>query len=83
MCHSPVDPGEQHVCTSWQSFFSKGNTAVGLSSFIAEAGKIYYFRVRATSQGDNAFLLDMEPVNNDQGSYMVLKTKISDWHARK
>jgi hypothetical protein len=79
----PVDPGEHHLCASRQSFFSKGNATVALSSFTAEAGKVYYFRVRATSQGDTAFLLDMKPVNNDQGSYMVLKSKISDWHVRK
>jgi hypothetical protein len=74
----PVDPGEHHLCASGQSFFSKGNTTVALSSFTAEAGKVYYFRVRTSSQGDAAFL-----VNSDQGSYMVLKTKISNWHARK
>jgi hypothetical protein len=78
-----VDPGEHHLCASWQSFFSKGNKMVGLSRFTAEAGKVYYFRLRATIQGDHAFLLDLEPVNSDQGSYMVLKSKISDWHARK
>jgi hypothetical protein len=80
----PVDPGAHHVCASWQSFFSKGNKAVALSSFTAEAGKVYYFRVRATIQGENASsLLDMDPLNSDQGSYMVLKSKISKWHERK
>jgi hypothetical protein len=80
----PVDPGEQHVCASWQSIFLKENKVVALSSFTAEAGKVYYFRVRATIQGNNApALLDMEPINSDQGSYMVLKSKISESHAKK
>jgi hypothetical protein len=78
-----VDPGEHHVCASWQSFFSKGNKLVALSSFTAEAGKAYYFRLRTTPQGDHAFLLDLDLLNSDQGSYMVLKSKISDWHAKK
>ncbi len=80
----PVDPGEHHVCASWQSVFIKSNKLVVLSSFTAEAGKIYYFRVRATIQGQNASpLLDMEPINGDQGSYMVLKSKISESHVKK
>ena len=80
----PVDPGEHHVCASWQSLFLKGNKAVGLSSFTAEAGKVYYFRVRATIQGEKApSLLDLESINSDQGNYMVLKSKISKWHERK
>jgi hypothetical protein len=80
----PVDPGEHHVCASWQTIFSKENKLVGLSSFTAEAGKVYYFRVRVTIQGKYAsYLLDMEPINSDQGSYMVLKSKISESHVKK
>jgi hypothetical protein len=57
---------------------------VALSSFTAEAGKVYYFRVRATIQGQNASpILDMDPINSDQGSYMVLKSKIGESHVRK
>ncbi len=78
----PVDPGEQHVCASWQSIFIKTNKLVGLSSFTAEAGKVYYFRVRVTVQGQNP-ILDMETINGDQGSYMVLKSKISESHVKK
>jgi hypothetical protein len=80
----PVEPGEHHLCASWQSVFMKGNKVVALSSFTAEAGKVYYFRVRVTIQGKYAsYLLDMEPINSDQGSYMVLKSKISESHVKK
>lgn len=79
-----IDPGEHHLCTSWQSIFLKGNKSVALASFIAEAGKIYYFRVRVTIQGErNPALLDMEPVNSDQGRYMVLNSKVSESHVKK
>jgi hypothetical protein len=80
----PVDPGEHHLCASWQSAFLKGNRVVGLSSFTAEAGKVYYFRVRATVKRESTpSFLDLEPINSDQGTYMVLKSKISEWHPRK
>jgi hypothetical protein len=80
----PVDPGEHHLCASWQSVFIKANKLVALSSFTAEAGKVYYFRVRATIQAQNApALLDMDPINSDQGSYMVLKSKVSESHVKK
>ena len=78
-----VDPGEHHLCASWQSAFLKGNRVVGLSSFTAEAGKVYYFRVRATQRESALSLLDLEPMNSDQGIYTVLKSKISEWHAKK
>ena len=79
-----VDPGEHHLCASWQSVFLKGNRVVGLSSFTAEAGQIYYFRVRATVQRESTpSFLDLEPINSDQGTYTVLKSKISESHAKK
>jgi hypothetical protein len=79
-----VDPGEHHLCASWQSIFLKQNKIVALYGFTAEAGKTYYFRVRATVQGKNApYLLDMEPANSDQGRYMVLNSKISESHVKK
>jgi hypothetical protein len=79
-----IDPGEHHLCASWQSIFLKQNKLVALYSFTAEAGKIYYFRVRATIQGENApSLQDMEPVNSDQGRYMVLNSRISESHVKK
>jgi hypothetical protein len=80
----PVDPGEPHLCASWQSIFLKQNKLVALYSFTAEAGKSYYFRVRATVQGKNApYRLDMEPVNSDQGRYYGLNSKISESHVQK
>jgi len=62
-----VDPGEHHLCASWQSAFLKGNRVVGLSSFIAEAGKVYFFRIRATQRETALSLLDLEPMNSDKG----------------
>jgi hypothetical protein len=80
----PVDPGEHHLCSSWQSIFAKNNKAVVLSSFTAEAGKIYYFRVRAIIQGQNASsIFDMDPINSDEGRYLVLESKISKSNAKK
>jgi len=79
-----VDPGEHHLCASWQSIFLKQNKIVALYGFTAEVGKTYYFRVRATVQGKNApYLQDIEPVNSDQGRYMVLDSKISESHVKK
>jgi hypothetical protein len=67
-----VDPGEQHLCASWQS----RNKNVALSSLTVEAGKVYYLRMRF-SYDQNTPILDIETINSDEGKYLVLTTAIS------
>jgi len=81
---SSVDPGEQHLCTQWQSMFSTRSKRLALNNFNAEAGKIYYFRMRLTRQGKNAPpLLDLDQINSDEGKYMVLTSQTSESHPKK
>jgi len=47
-----VAPGEYHLCAQWQSRFSTRSKRLALASFNAEAGKIYYFRMRLITQGN-------------------------------
>jgi hypothetical protein len=69
-----VTPGEHHLCTDWQSISKELRSKVGLLSFTAEAGKVYYFetRVDATLAGDTTFTdLQLSPVDEDEGQYRV------------
>jgi hypothetical protein len=43
-----IAPGEHHLCTDWQSVFGKLKQKVGLTSFTAEAGKVYYYEAKVT-----------------------------------
>lgn len=69
-----VDPGEHHLCASWQSHLPRLSKLVGLARLTAEPGKTYYYRSRITysSSGDVANMnLDLELVDPDQGEYLV------------
>jgi len=59
-----VDPGEHHLCTDWQAPPTWIGPKVSLTSFTADAGKVYYFRARLVV-GGTVLTLDLEPVNRD------------------
>jgi hypothetical protein len=77
-----VEPGEHHVCANRQSHFTRANQMVALAHFTAEAGKVYYFRTRTFGDKDQA-LLDLEPVDSDQGHYLVDSYPLSVSHPKR
>jgi len=76
-----VEPGEHHLCTSWQSRWQRLSRLIAFAGFTAEPGKVYYFRERITysSTGGNSAVmnLDLEPVNPDEGQFLVASYKPS------
>jgi hypothetical protein len=46
-----VDPGVHHLCMSPQTVSGKGRMTVGITSFTAEADKIYYFDAQLSMVG--------------------------------
>jgi|HubBroStandDraft_6_1064221.scaffolds.fasta_scaffold28021_2 hypothetical protein len=70
-----VDPGEHHLCANWQSRLKRLSKESAFTSFTADPGKTYYFRARITEHGGSGgasnFSLDLEPVNGDEGKYLV------------
>jgi hypothetical protein len=64
-----VTPGEQHLCVSIQSISLYG--AVELFHFKAEAGKVYYFRTRISWGRDTNVYLSVNPVDSDEGEYLI------------
>ena len=77
-----VSPGEHHLCTNLQSRFAAISRHVALANFTAEAGKVYYFRMRAIVTQTEAFL-DLDPINTDQGKYLVLTSQTSNSKVEK
>ena len=43
-----ADPGEHHLCVDWQSVFGRLKQKIGLASFTAEPGRVYYFQAKVT-----------------------------------
>jgi len=76
----PVDPGEHHICTNWQSHFKRLSREAAFTSLNAEAGKAYYLRARITYQTvgrATTMVLDLEPLNEDEGKYLVASNPLS------
>jgi hypothetical protein len=82
----PVDPGEHHLCTNWQSVWKHFSQKAAFTNFTADAGKAYYFRahiIESGPTGSGNFTLDLEPVNEDEGKYLVAANSLAVSHAKQ
>ena len=79
-----VDPGEHHLCIKWQSSLERFSKLASFARLNAEAGKTYYFRARITysSQWANEYL-DLDPVDPDEGQYLVASSPLATSHPKK
>jgi hypothetical protein len=75
-----VDPGEHHLCASWQSSGVFKNS-VGMPSFVAEAGKTYYFASDASAEHvkGGGYNFDFSQLDDDDGKYRVKAYKLSSF----
>jgi len=75
-------PGEHHLCVNWQSRLAERARSFAMANLTAEAGKTYYFRIRLfPGQGDFSF--DLDPINSDQGKFLVASAPLSVSHPKK
>ncbi len=82
-----LDPGEHHLCANLQSEPS-GSDTTSLASFTADAGRTYYFRIRLTDQNNSGkggvqWALDLDPLDSDQGQFMIESYEASSYHKKK
>jgi hypothetical protein len=80
-----VDPGEHHLCASWQKavIVRQGHKAAA-AHFTAEAGKVYYFRVKNSWHRDlGTALIDFTPLDSDEGLLLASKFALSTSHPKK
>jgi hypothetical protein len=66
--------GEHHVCARLQSSLVQDRTE--LLHFQAEAGKVYFFRTRLI-MSRQVELLELEPLDSDQGLYLTATYPLS------
>jgi hypothetical protein len=82
-----VDPGEHHLCASWQSHLKRLSKLASFAILTADAGKTYYYRARITYVNAGAEVanmnLDLEPVNSDEGKYLVASFQLSTSHPKR
>jgi hypothetical protein len=77
-----VDPGEHHLCINWQSRLAVRSRAFAMAGFTAEAGRVYYFRERVFP-GSADYSFDLDPINSDEGKYLVASSSYSVSRAKK
>ena len=78
----PVEPGERHICVNWQSRLGWRSRSLALANFTAEAGHVYYFRIRL-SISRFIYSFDLDPVNSDEGRLLVASSAFSVSHPKK
>jgi len=82
-----VDPGEHHLCTSWQSSQKRLSRLAAFARFTAEAEKTYYFRAVITYSTYGApaanMNLDLQPVDPDEGHFLVTSFQLSKSHPKQ
>jgi hypothetical protein len=69
-----VEPGEHHVCATLQSSFVEQR--VELAHFTAAAGKVYYYRTQLITSR-SVVLLELDPIDSDQGRYLIASFPLS------
>jgi uncharacterized protein DUF2846 len=75
-----VDPGEHHVCVTLQS--SLVAPRLELAHFTAEAGKVYYYRTQLV-MSRSVELLELDPIDSDQGNYFISSFQMSVSNPKK
>ena len=83
--HIEVDPGEHHLCASWQSFVAVGAAHTAAAAhLVAEAGHTYYFLVRNSVQRQPPVPAEVEfsPLDSDEGQLLASKFSLSTSHPK-
>ena len=83
--HVTVDPGEHHLCASWQSWVGFGMRETSAAAhFTAEPGQVYFFRVRNTWLTEHrGSHVDLSPLDSDEGQLLTSRYAFSNFRPRQ
>lgn len=79
-----VEPGEHHLCASWQSTVGFGTRNKSAAAhFTAEAGGVYYFSVKNSWLRESQIMgIDLAPLDSDEGQLLASKFSYSTFHPK-
>ena len=78
-----VDPGEHHLCASWQSKVVLGaGLQTAVAHFTAEAGKAYYFKARNNWNRYSTTGIELGPLDDDEAQLLMSKFAFSASHPK-
>lgn len=86
-----VDPGEHHLCTSWQSrvVLTRDSRSTAAAHFTAQAGKPSYFRARDRVMTDFRGVavsnpeVQLDPLDSDEAIVLLSSFALGRSHANK
>lgn len=89
-----VDPGERHLCASWQSLVTSPGTPIrptAASHFTAESGQTYYFRAEDITRSDYSGKIstitradvELQPLDSDEAQVLMSSFEFSTSHVKK
>ncbi|MGA8438700.1 MAG: hypothetical protein WB762_09790 [Candidatus Sulfotelmatobacter sp.] len=78
-----AEPGDHHMYLNWQYSLQERSRAFTMANFSVAAGKIYYFRARLFPGHSGDYPFDLDPVNSDEGKYLVATSAFSISHPKK
>jgi hypothetical protein len=80
----PVDPGEHSICTDWQSAFYTRSGLASAADLNAEAGKIYYFRLKVRDVTNyRSGEVKIEPIDKAEARLLMGNSEFATSHAKK
>jgi hypothetical protein len=79
-----VEPGEHHLCASWQSWVGMGSrNKAAAAHFTAEAGGVYYFTVKNSWLHESMIMgIELVPLDSDEGQLLASKFSFSTARAK-
>ena len=80
-----VEPGEHHLCASWQSWIGVGSRNQSAAAhFTAEAGGVYYFTVKNSWLRESMIMgIELVPLDSDEGQLLASKFPLSTSHPKE
>lgn len=79
-----IDPGVHHVCADWKSINAARRKNVGVASFVAEPGQVYFFQVKISDAFEGVsgapngsvtskseWVLNLTQLSEDEGRYQM------------
>lgn len=80
--YAAVDPGEHHLCASWESLARNGRQSAAIH-FQAEAGHSYFFRTKDKFIEHRPETIEFEEVDSDEAQLLMSKFALSTSRAKK
>lgn len=73
-----VPPGKHHLCATWQSKLEGTAKRTSLAGFVAESGKVYFFRVHVRLPTEyQIYEFSLAPVDPDEGKLLVASAPLA------